>query len=98
MRFAFQTTQKLYMIFDYFNGGELFHYLSKGGKFGEERSRLYAAEIALVSGFGGGKCVEVGYDLCWWLGFRAHPFVEHNIPRFEAGELVAGRGWAYSDH
>lgn len=47
LRFAFQTTQKLYMIFDYFNGGELFHYLSKGGKFGEERSRLYAAEIAL---------------------------------------------------
>mmetsp|Transcript_17787 Transcript_17787/g.21594 ORF Transcript_17787/g.21594 Transcript_17787/m.21594 type:complete len:501 (+) Transcript_17787:444-1946(+) len=47
LRFAFQTTQKLYMIFDFFNGGELFHYLSKYGKFGEERSRLYAAEIAL---------------------------------------------------
>ena len=23
LRFAFQTTQKLYMVFDYFNGGEL---------------------------------------------------------------------------
>ncbi|CAK9032147.1 Protein kinase 2 (PK2) [Durusdinium trenchii] len=47
LRFAFQTTQKLYMIFDYFNGGELFHYLSKGGRFSEERARFYAAEIAL---------------------------------------------------
>jgi len=47
LRFAFQTTQKLYMVFDYFNGGELFHYLSKGGRFSEERSRFYAAEIAL---------------------------------------------------
>jgi len=33
------------MIFDFFNGGELFHYLSKGGRFTNERSRLYAAEI-----------------------------------------------------
>uniref|UniRef100_A0A7S2S4V0 non-specific serine/threonine protein kinase n=1 Tax=Mucochytrium quahogii TaxID=96639 RepID=A0A7S2S4V0_9STRA len=47
LRFAFQTTQKLYMIFDYFNGGELFHYLSKGGRFTEERAKFYAAEIAL---------------------------------------------------
>lgn len=47
LRFAFQTTQKLYMIFDYFNGGELFHYLSKGGRFSEDRARFYAAEIAL---------------------------------------------------
>jgi serum/glucocorticoid-regulated kinase 2 len=47
LRFAFQTTQKLYMVFDFFNGGELFHYLSKGGRFSEDRARLYAAEIAL---------------------------------------------------
>ena len=25
LRYAFQTSQKLYMVFDYFNGGELFH-------------------------------------------------------------------------
>ena len=24
LRYAFQTSQKLYMVFDYFNGGELF--------------------------------------------------------------------------
>jgi serum/glucocorticoid-regulated kinase 2 len=34
------------MVFDFFNGGELYHYLSEGGKFGEERARFYAAEIA----------------------------------------------------
>ena len=46
LRFAFQTEHKLYMVFDFFNGGELYHYLSEGGKFGEERARFYAAEIA----------------------------------------------------
>jgi len=48
LRFAFQTPSKLYMVFDFFNGGELFHYLSQGGRFSEERSRLYAAEITLA--------------------------------------------------
>lgn len=48
LRFAFQTPSKLYMVFDFFNGGELFHYLSQGGRFSEERARLYAAEITLA--------------------------------------------------
>ncbi len=30
---------------DFFNGGELFNYLSTGGAFAEERARFYAAEI-----------------------------------------------------
>ena len=47
LRFAFQTTQKLYMVFDFFNGGELFHYLSTGGRFSVERARFYGAEILL---------------------------------------------------
>jgi hypothetical protein len=38
------------MVFDFFNGGELYHYLSEGGKFGEERARFYTAEIALALG------------------------------------------------
>jgi serine/threonine protein kinase len=46
LRFAFQTEHKLYMVFDFFNGGELYFYLSEGGAFGEERARFYAAEIA----------------------------------------------------
>ena len=50
LHFAFQTSQKLYMIFDFFNGGELFHYLSTGGRFDAVRAQFYAAEIA--SGMG----------------------------------------------
>ncbi|KAA0146570.1 hypothetical protein FNF27_07664 [Cafeteria roenbergensis] len=46
LRFAFQTEHKLYMVFDFFNGGELYYYLSEGGAFGEARARFYAAEIA----------------------------------------------------
>ena len=46
MRFAFQSQTKLYLISDFFNGGELFYYLSNG-RFSENRARFYAAEIAL---------------------------------------------------
>lgn len=48
LRYAFQTSQKLFMVFDFFNGGELFHYLSKYGRFGEKRAKLYSAEILLA--------------------------------------------------
>ena len=30
LRYAFQSQTKLYLVMDYFNGGELFHYLSMG--------------------------------------------------------------------
>jgi serum/glucocorticoid-regulated kinase 2 len=46
LNYAFQTKDKLYMILDYVNGGELFFHLKKEGKFSEDRVRLYAAEIA----------------------------------------------------
>jgi serine/threonine protein kinase len=48
LRFAFQTEHKLYMVFDFFNGGELYHYLSEGEPFSEDRARFYAYEIALA--------------------------------------------------
>jgi len=48
LNFAFQTEDKLYMILDYINGGELFFHLKKEGKFPEDRVRLYAAEIVLA--------------------------------------------------
>ena len=50
LRYAFQTTQKLYMVFDFFNGGELFHYLSTGGRFSPERAMFYGAEITMALG------------------------------------------------
>ncbi len=46
LHFAFQTPDKLYLILDYVNGGELFFHLKKNGKFSEERVKFYAAEIA----------------------------------------------------
>jgi len=48
LHYAFQTKDKLYMILDYVNGGELFFHLKKEGKFSEARVRLYAAEISLA--------------------------------------------------
>jgi len=48
LRFAFQTSEKLYMVLDYFTGGELFFHLKNGGKFSEDRARFYAAEIAVA--------------------------------------------------
>jgi serine/threonine protein kinase len=46
LHFSFQTRTKLYMVFDFFNGGELYHYISRG-KFSEPRAKFYAAEIVL---------------------------------------------------
>jgi serum/glucocorticoid-regulated kinase 2 len=48
LRFAFQTSEKLYMVLDYFTGGELFFHLKNGGKFTEDRAKFYAAEIAIA--------------------------------------------------
>lgn len=48
LAYAFQTTDKLYMVIDYMVGGELFNWLKKEKKFSENRCKLYAAEIALA--------------------------------------------------
>ncbi len=48
LKYAFQTDSKLYMILEYFNGGELFFHLKANGRFSEERARFYAAEIVLA--------------------------------------------------
>jgi serine/threonine protein kinase len=48
LHYAFQTDDKLYMILDYINGGELFFHLKKEGRFPEHRVVLYAAEIVLA--------------------------------------------------
>jgi serine/threonine protein kinase len=45
LNYAFQTTTHLYMVIDYFNGGELFHHLTQEDYFAEERARFYAAQV-----------------------------------------------------
>lgn len=45
LKFSFQSSEKLYLVLSFVNGGELFHHLQNEGKFSEERSRFYAAEL-----------------------------------------------------
>lgn len=46
--YAFQTSDKLYMVMEFVNGGELFFHLKKEKKFQPERVRFYAAELLLA--------------------------------------------------
>ena len=48
LRFAFQIKTKLYMVMDFFSGGELFFHLQKEGKFPENWAKFYSAEILLA--------------------------------------------------
>lgn len=48
LNMAFQSANKLYFVLDYCAGGELFFHLGKVGKFSEQRSCFYAAEITLA--------------------------------------------------
>jgi len=49
LHYAFQTTEKLALVMDFVNGGDLFYHLQiqPGRKFSNERACFYAAEIAL---------------------------------------------------
>ena len=46
--FAFQSRERLYLVMEYVNGGELFFHISNFGRFSEERVRFYSAEILLA--------------------------------------------------
>eukprot|EP00282_Hemiselmis_andersenii_P043019 CAMPEP_0172066180 /NCGR_PEP_ID=MMETSP1043-20130122/11025_1 /TAXON_ID=464988 /ORGANISM="Hemiselmis andersenii, Strain CCMP441" /LENGTH=490 /DNA_ID=CAMNT_0012726325 /DNA_START=273 /DNA_END=1742 /DNA_ORIENTATION=+ len=48
LHYAFQTNDKLCLVMDFINGGELFTYMSTERRFSEERSRFYASEIILA--------------------------------------------------
>ncbi len=47
LHYAFQTPQKLYLVLEYCPGGELYFHISKFKRFPEDRSKFYAACIAL---------------------------------------------------
>ena len=53
LEYAFQTTDKLYMVLNYCGGGELFFWLKKDRRFSLNRARLYTCEILL-----GLKCLH----------------------------------------
>lgn len=49
LQFAFQDHERLYLIMEFVNGGELFYHLKQVKKgFTEDRARFYAAEIVLA--------------------------------------------------
>eukprot|EP01065_Artemidia_motanka_P050575 TRINITY_DN8682_c0_g1_i1.p1 TRINITY_DN8682_c0_g1~~TRINITY_DN8682_c0_g1_i1.p1 ORF type:complete len:382 (+),score=110.07 TRINITY_DN8682_c0_g1_i1:67-1146(+) len=48
LHYAFQDSQQLYLVMDFLSGGELFHHLGRAGTFSEERSKFYAAQVALA--------------------------------------------------
>ena len=48
--YAFQTTEKLYLVLDYCPGGELFFHLSRYRRFQEPVARFYVAELLLAIG------------------------------------------------
>jgi len=50
LRFAFQTDSKLYLVLDYYRGGELFFHLKRRRKFTEAEAKLFVAEVALALG------------------------------------------------
>jgi serine/threonine protein kinase len=48
LHYAFQTPQKLYFVMDFLNGGELFTHMRREGRFDEERTVFYSAEIVIA--------------------------------------------------
>jgi len=50
LRFGFQSESKLYLVMDFFKGGELFFHLRKVKRFTEEQAKLFVAEVALGLG------------------------------------------------
>lgn len=45
LKFSFQSKDKLYLVLSFVNGGELFHHLQNEGRFDEDRTKFYAAEL-----------------------------------------------------
>eukprot|EP01060_Flectonema_neradi_P032090 TRINITY_DN5037_c0_g1_i2.p1 TRINITY_DN5037_c0_g1~~TRINITY_DN5037_c0_g1_i2.p1 ORF type:complete len:404 (+),score=72.83 TRINITY_DN5037_c0_g1_i2:1216-2427(+) len=45
---AFQTRGRLFLLFDFLSGGELFYHLQNGEPCGEDRAKFYIAEISLA--------------------------------------------------
>lgn len=45
---SFQTTDRLYFIMEYINGGELFFHIGREKRFSEDRVRFYASQILLA--------------------------------------------------
>lgn len=48
LNYAFQTSDKLFLILDYCPGGDLAEHLAKENRFTEDRAKIYLCEIILA--------------------------------------------------
>lgn len=48
LKFAFQTNDKIFLVMNYYQAGDLFKYLKKQKRFNEETVKFYAIEIILA--------------------------------------------------
>jgi serum/glucocorticoid-regulated kinase 2 len=48
LKYAFQSQDKLYLVLEFTNGGELFYHLNKKERFDSDMVRFYAAELILA--------------------------------------------------
>lgn len=51
LKFAFQTEKKLYLVMEYYNGGELFYHLRSKSRFTEIQTKFYISQIILAIEF-----------------------------------------------
>ncbi|XP_053322935.1 serine/threonine-protein kinase Sgk3 [Spea bombifrons] len=51
LHYSFQTSDKLFFVLDFINGGELFFHLQRERYFSEPRALFYSAEIASALGY-----------------------------------------------
>jgi serine/threonine protein kinase len=60
---TFEDIQHIYMLLEYVVGGELFSHLRRAGRFGNEMTRFYAAEITLAIEFLHSKNIIYRYSI-----------------------------------
>jgi serine/threonine protein kinase len=46
--YAFQSPEKLYLVLEFVQGGDLFYHLEKHGNFSEDRVRFIVAEMIIA--------------------------------------------------
>ena len=51
MQYAFQTSEKLFMVMDYVNAGDLYMYICKHKRFAEPVMKMWSAEIGVAVGY-----------------------------------------------
>jgi serine/threonine protein kinase len=51
IRFAFHSMTRLFLVFEYCSGGELYYHLGKRGRIPESIAKFYATEIAMSLGY-----------------------------------------------